>query len=343
MSLTTFPKNGNVVGPVSATDGHLAVFDGTTGQLIKDGGAVPGDISGLTTNTVTKATSATTIGDSQITDDGTAINVGSLSTTATLNLNVTGGGTGTFGNAGGGAATLEVNSGSGTTTIGDVNGAGNGTTLTVLDGDGEIDVSTGVLNTANVVPTVDLLGVVNIGLVARPYASLFIGAAANTTTQQSSAATANRTATWPDASGTVQLVGAANTGCVLTCLSNNTVLSTATGQVFTSPGNDGTPLTVTSEGAVGWVVTRPGTIRNLYIRTGTTNKVNTPATAIVVRKNGADTALTVAALTQTATTTSSDVTHSFAVVAGDVITVSLTTTGVAGVSVSIASITFELD
>jgi hypothetical protein len=32
---------GDVVGPSSAVDGHLAVFDGTTGKLIKDGGAVP--------------------------------------------------------------------------------------------------------------------------------------------------------------------------------------------------------------------------------------------------------------------------------------------------------------
>jgi hypothetical protein len=32
---------GNVVGPASAVDNHLAVFDGTTGKLIKDGGAIP--------------------------------------------------------------------------------------------------------------------------------------------------------------------------------------------------------------------------------------------------------------------------------------------------------------
>ena len=33
---------GNVVGPASATDGHMAVFDGTTGKKIKDGGAPGG-------------------------------------------------------------------------------------------------------------------------------------------------------------------------------------------------------------------------------------------------------------------------------------------------------------
>jgi len=31
---------GDVTGPSSATDGHLAVFDGTSGKIIKDGGAV---------------------------------------------------------------------------------------------------------------------------------------------------------------------------------------------------------------------------------------------------------------------------------------------------------------
>jgi hypothetical protein len=38
--------SGDVVGPSSATDGHLAVFDGATGKLIKDGGAVPSAGSG---------------------------------------------------------------------------------------------------------------------------------------------------------------------------------------------------------------------------------------------------------------------------------------------------------
>lgn len=32
---------GDVSGPSSATDGHLVVFDGTTGKLVKDGGAAP--------------------------------------------------------------------------------------------------------------------------------------------------------------------------------------------------------------------------------------------------------------------------------------------------------------
>ena len=30
--------SGDVVGPAGAGDGHVALFDGTTGKLIKDGG-----------------------------------------------------------------------------------------------------------------------------------------------------------------------------------------------------------------------------------------------------------------------------------------------------------------
>lgn len=62
-----------MVGPASAADGHLAVFDGATGKLIKDGGAVPSgsitvkevdgtpSVANVTTITVTNGT---------LTDDG---------------------------------------------------------------------------------------------------------------------------------------------------------------------------------------------------------------------------------------------------------------------------------
>ncbi len=40
-SCTGVPGTGDVVGPGSAVDGHLAVFDMATGKLIKDGGAPP--------------------------------------------------------------------------------------------------------------------------------------------------------------------------------------------------------------------------------------------------------------------------------------------------------------
>ena len=39
--ITVIYGGGDVVGPAGATDGNLAVFDGATGKLLKDGGAVP--------------------------------------------------------------------------------------------------------------------------------------------------------------------------------------------------------------------------------------------------------------------------------------------------------------
>lgn len=54
---------GNVIGPASSTDGHCALFNGTSGKKLKDGGACPGG-SLLTvtdgTNTVTSTTTITT-------------------------------------------------------------------------------------------------------------------------------------------------------------------------------------------------------------------------------------------------------------------------------------------
>jgi len=50
--------DGDVVGPGSATDGHLAVFDGATGKLVKDGGA-PG--VGGSSGTFTDYSSTSTV------------------------------------------------------------------------------------------------------------------------------------------------------------------------------------------------------------------------------------------------------------------------------------------
>ncbi len=50
--LSTGGASGDVVGPASAVDTHLTVFDGTTGKLVKDGGAAP---SGTNTGDVTLA------------------------------------------------------------------------------------------------------------------------------------------------------------------------------------------------------------------------------------------------------------------------------------------------
>lgn len=69
--------SGDVVGPASATNNHLVVFDGTTGKLVKDGGAAPtgtntGDQTNITGNagTATALQTARTIGGVQF--DGSA-------------------------------------------------------------------------------------------------------------------------------------------------------------------------------------------------------------------------------------------------------------------------------
>ncbi len=131
-------------------------------------------------------------------------------------------------------------------------------------------------------------------------------------------------------------------GAILSVPVNNTVLAQATGTVYSSPGNDGTPLSITTEGDVSFPVPRAGTIHKLYVRTGSTAKVNTPTTVITVRKNGVDTAVTVT-MTETINTTSSDTTHSVAFAAGDLLTLSFAVAGAAAVSTSIAGVSFSLD
>jgi hypothetical protein len=56
---------GDVVGPASATDGNLVVFDGTDGRKIKDGGAVPSGGSGGGRNAIIN-------GDCRVNQRGTA-------------------------------------------------------------------------------------------------------------------------------------------------------------------------------------------------------------------------------------------------------------------------------
>lgn len=318
--------NGNVTGPNSAVSGHLAVFSGTTGKIIADGGAVPTPISGLTPNTLTKGNAT---GDGVV-DSGAVESAGTFTLTESVAIN--------------------LNSGAGVTTIGDTGGAVNGTTLSVNDGAGTVSTSSSASFVANggiviaagntLVPS-SASGVA-LGSTALPLSTLIIGNAANNSSQLTGTFTGNRVATLPDATGTVQLVGAANTGAILAILVNNTVLAQATGTVYASPGNDGTALSIGTEGNVSFPITRAGTIRNLYVRTGGTAKVNTPATVITIRKNGVDTGVTLT-MTQTVNTTTSDTTHSFTVVAGDLITVSFVTTGAAAVSTSIAGVSFEID
>jgi len=51
MADSVFLGNGDVNGPASAVSGNVAVFDGTTGKLIKDGGLVAGTVTSVSVTT----------------------------------------------------------------------------------------------------------------------------------------------------------------------------------------------------------------------------------------------------------------------------------------------------
>lgn len=238
---------------------------------------------------------------------------------------------------------INVNSGVGTTKIGDVNNVGGSTLLTVDDSSNSItanaDLFATTITSGQLTP--NAAGSVAIGSTAIPFQNVFLGNAAGNSVQLVGTFTANRVATFPDATGTVQLIGAANTGTVMAVQFANSTLANATGTIFTSPCTS-LALTGTTEGNVSCPVTRSGTVRNLFVRTGGTAKVNTPTTTITMRKNGSNQPVTLV-MTDTINTTTSDTMHSFTVTQGDLITISISVAGAAAVSTSIAGITFEID
>lgn len=132
------------------------------------------------------------------------------------------------------------------------------------------------------------------------------------------------------------------TGSVLSCNVNNTVLSSVTGEIYTAPGSNATPLSVVTESSLGWVATRNYLLRNFFIYTGNIAKINSPTTVFTVRKNGIDTGLVIT-VTQTVNTISSDTTHTVSGNQGDIITIKGVTTGALGTSVSLASMSIQLD
>lgn len=116
---------------------------------------------------------------------------------------------------------------------------------------------------------------------------------------------------WVPIGGTMAVFGAGSVGTAATAL-------------FLAPGY----VSVAGAAEISFAVTRAGTVRKLNINqatAGTTAETNT----YTVRKNGVDTTLT-AAMLNTATGVVSDTTHSFTVVAGDVISISCVKTGVVG-------------
>lgn len=119
----------------------------------------------------------------------------------------------------------------------------------------------------------------------------------------------------------------------------------AMGTQYVSPSFDMSAAILTGTGAetdAQFVMPYGGTLKKLNVRTGDTTKVATPVTIITVRKNGTDTTVTLT-LTQTENTTSSDSTHSVVFSAGDILTISITTTGPGSQSTGITSMSMEFD
>lgn len=223
VAAATAPTNGQVL---TATSGTAATWQTPSG----------GGISGLTTNTLPKATSATTIGNSRITDNGSAITAATLSD-AQLLLN-TATGVSYLGdpvtNVNGNVISVDdtnsiikIDSKTGTTTIGDVNGAGNSTMLTVDDVAQQVTVNGEIQGN-------DYLFNVSGGIVGSstsPAGSIFIGNAANNSVRLTGTFTANRVATFTDATGNVVLdttIGAVAGGNLVSSLTTNYTNATAT-------------------------------------------------------------------------------------------------------------------
>jgi len=122
---------GNVVGPVTSVDGHFALFNGTTGALLKDGGApasiaTSGSASDLVTGTVPAARlpnpTASTLGGIQSTAAVTNQWIDSISTAGVPHLSQP-----AFSNISGQVASGQIAAGAASTNIGALGGDLTGT------------------------------------------------------------------------------------------------------------------------------------------------------------------------------------------------------------------------
>ncbi len=113
---------------------------------------------------------------------------------------------------------------------------------------------------------------------------------------------------------------------------DSTTVATA---VFAAPGW----IAIATATEVQFAVTRAGTIRNFYVNVATAG-TGAATNTFTVRKNAVDTAVTTT-LGNTATGVASDLTHSFAVAIGDLLSISIVKTGV--VAAGQQNITFSME
>ena len=113
-------------------------------------------------------------------------------------------------------------------------------------------------------------------------------------------------------------------------------LGTAATALYMAPGF----IAAASATEIQFTVTRPGTIRNLYVQVATAG-TGAGQVTFTVRKNGSDQTLT-CGLDNTATGAASDTTHSFTVVAGDLISIKVTKAGAVAAGQQDVTATVEL-
>lgn len=236
---------------------------------------------------------------------------------------------------------IAFNSKDGIFAAGDVNSVNNGTLFTLNDALQQV-----LITAQNILfPTLSPNGVLFLSnssqLTSTPLTDgqLLIGRTGDTPLPRTIGAGSGISVT--NGSGTITIASTVNQGSIMAVPLTNSVLANATGTVFTSPCTS-LALTGTVEGNVSCPVTRSGTVRNLYVRTGGTAKINSPTTLITMRKNGVDQFVGLT-MTETVNTTSSDTVNNFAVAAGDLITIKISVAGAVATSTSIAGITFEID
>lgn len=170
----------------------------------------------------------------------------------------------------------------------------------------------------NIAPAPLAAGGVDVGTSALPFSGIRIGAAGTNNIRVTGTATAARTATLQDATGTVALTtGTAmiTFGCSGTATAGTTL--------FMGANNLGPATCTDTTGNVHYRIASSGTIRNL-VCASVTGGVNGSSGVVTVRKSGADQALT---CTFGTTTSCSDTNqaHNFSVLATDAVAIKYTT------------------